>query len=307
MYKLVLIGLLASASFAEERVLREEMVEYLKTHAKTWTPMEVSENPLNRFSKPELLGLLGTIANQDSDSLAIFESDLTSTPSTFDGRDEFGDCVHPIRDQASCGSCWAFGASEVLSDRLCIESDGSLDIVLSPQDMVSCDGRNYGCSGGYLSRAFSYLESDGIVSEACYPYTSGKFGISGSCASSCTGKGSFTKYYCAKGSSSKAYGIDAIKKQLMDGPVEVDFDVYEDFYYYKEGIYSQTSTNYQGGHAVKFVGWGAEGSVNYWIVANSWGEGWGEKGFFRIKHGECGIDDIGYACTADVNSGVFFE
>lgn len=46
-----------------------------------------------------------------------------------------------------------------------------------------------------------------------------------------------------------------------------------------------------GGHAVKMIGWGVEGGVKYWICSNSWGTGWGENGFFKIKMGECGIDD----------------
>ena len=55
-----------------------------------------------------------------------------------------------------------------------------------------------------------------------------------------------------------------------------------------------------GGHAVKLVGWGVEGGVNYWIAANSWGSGWGDHGFFKIKEGECGFDATAWACIPDV-------
>lgn len=77
------------------------------------------------------------------------------------------------------------------------------------------------------------------------------------------------------------------------GPVETGFTVYEDFPAYKSGVYSHQTGKSLGGHAVKFIGWGVEKDVPYWIVANSWNDDWGEKGFFRIKRGnnECGIEN----------------
>lgn len=85
------------------------------------------------------------------------------------------------RNQEQCGSCWAFSASEVLSDRLCIATDGKTDLVLSPQYMVSCDTRNYGCDGGYLNLAWNFLVTTGIPSDACVPYTSGDGKSNGKC------------------------------------------------------------------------------------------------------------------------------
>jgi len=86
--------------------------------------------------------------------------------------------------------------------------------------------------------------------------------------------------------------------------METGFQVYKDFFNYKTGIYKKTSPfwDYAGGHAVKIVGWGNENGTNYWICANSWGETWGENGFFKIAFGQVGIDSDVYAClpeTAD--------
>lgn len=75
--------------------------------------------------------------------------------------------------------------------------------------------------------------------------------------------------------------------------METGFTVYEDFMSYKDGVYKHKTGNALGGHAVKIVGWGD----GYWIVANSWGTGWGMKGFFNIAFGECGIDSAVYACA----------
>jgi len=79
--------------------------------------------------------------------------------------------------------------------------------------------------------------------------------------------------------------------------METAFRVYSDFMNYGSGIYMHTSGHFEGGHAVKILGWGVEGGINYWICANSWGPKWGEEGFFRIAYGECGIDSTVYGCT----------
>lgn len=76
------------------------------------------------------------------------------------------------------------------------------------------------------------------------------------------------------------------------GPVEASYKVYEDFYHYKSGVYHYTSGKLVGGHAVKIIGWGVENGVDYWLIANSWGTSFGEKGFFKIRRGtnECQIE-----------------
>jgi len=78
---------------------------------------------------------------------------------------------------------------------------------------------------------------------------------------------------------------------LQAGPVEASFYVYEDFLAYSQGIYSHVTGQNVGKHAVKLIGWGSTPEA-YWLVANSWGVHWGEKGFFKIKRGsdECGIE-----------------
>ena len=69
--------------------------------------------------------------------------------------------------------------------------------------------------------------------------------------------------------------------------------VYEDFLAYKSGIYVRKSSKFLGGHAIKGVGWGKDqdSGIHFWIMANSWNTNWGENGYFRIKMGECGIDE----------------
>lgn len=88
--------------------------------------------------------------------------------------------------------------------------------------------------------------------------------------------------------------ISKIQTEIMTyGPVEAAFTVYSDFVTYKSGVYHHTTGSQVGGHAIKVVGWGVENGVDYWLVANSWNEEWGDKGFFKIRRGrnECGIED----------------
>lgn len=79
---------------------------------------------------------------------------------------------------------------------------------------------------------------------------------------------------------------------MTNGPVEAAFTVYNDFLTYKSGVYRHTSGSALGGHAIKILGWGVEDGTPYWLVANSWNEDWGDKGFFKILRGknECGIE-----------------
>jgi len=87
--------------------------------------------------------------------------------------------------------------------------------------------------------------------------------------------------------------------------METAFNVYEDFMNYAGGVYHHVSGKLEGGHAVKILGWGHDQGMDYWLCANSWGTSWGEKGFFRIKQGDCGIDNTVYACTPKVAASAF--
>lgn len=220
-------------------------------------------------------------------------------PTDFDSRTQWPDLIHPIRNQLQCGSCWAFSASEVLSDRVAI-AEGKPSPVLSAEDMVSCDETDHGCEGGTLPDAWKYLTDTGIVTDDCMPYTAGS-GRAPACTDQCVDSESFVRTKAVS-----AYAIDGpvnMQKDIMtSGPIQVGFTVYMGFMLYRHGVYHKHVWEVapQGGHAVKVIGWGvARGlfgkPVEYWTVANSWGPAWGEKGFFRILRGKnaCGIEDMG--------------
>jgi len=225
-----------------------------------------------------------------------YYDNLTATiPDTFDSRTAFSGMLHPIRNQEACGSCWAFSASEVLSDRFAIANKDKTSPVLSPEDLVSCDKGNNGCGGGMLPAVWSYLESTGIVTDTCFPYGAGQ-GNAPACVSKCEDGSAWKKY-----KASKVYainGVENMQKEIMtNGPIQVAFMVYKSFMSYKSGVYTKHWYELipEGGHAVKIIGWGTEDGTDYWLVANSWGTSWGEDGYFKIKRGvnECSIEKDG--------------
>jgi cathepsin B len=240
-----------------------------------------------------------------------YRNTVTDIPTYFNATEKWPGCVHPILNQGHCGSCWAFGASETLSDRLCVASGGKKNVVLSPQYLVSCDHlMSFGCKGGNLYFSWVYMARFGISTDSCDPYVSAG-GTSPKCDKNmqCADGEDFKKYFAAKQSIVLMQDPESIQINLMQyGPVETGMVVYQDFMYYKGGIYKHVSGPPLGGHAVKITGWGVEDGTNYWIVQNSWGADWGENGFFRIAFGDSGIDSGAISGQADlVRSENIFE
>jgi len=168
--------------------------------------------------------------------------------------------------------------------------------------MVACDTQNYGCGGGYMDKAWDYLEGTGIVTDTCFPYTAGS-GVEGPCKTACKDGAAFTKNKCKAGSIVNPQSVAQIKSELAtNGPMEGAFTVYEDFFNYKSGVYQHKTGGITGGHAIKVLGYGTLGGVDFWLCQNSWGLGWGMAGFFMIKQGDCGINDQMYACTPNLAS-----
>ncbi|KAH3758408.1 cathepsin B [Pelomyxa schiedti] len=217
-----------------------------------------------------------------------------SLPVNFDGREQWPGCIHGILDQADCGSCWAFASSEALSDRFCIWEN--VDVVLSPQYLLSCEFANLGCfCGSVASFAWDFLMREGITTIGCVPYVSGNGDVP-SCRdfSSCEDGSPWTLYHALNfthvGDFINADNhITEIMNALMQGPLDATFNVYADFHNYTSGVYRHLTGRYEGLHSVKVIGWGVENGTDYWLVQNSWGSDWGDHGYFKILKGsnEC--------------------
>eukprot|EP01086_Lenisia_limosa_P012786 TRINITY_DN41383_c0_g1_i1.p1 TRINITY_DN41383_c0_g1~~TRINITY_DN41383_c0_g1_i1.p1 ORF type:complete len:299 (+),score=114.58 TRINITY_DN41383_c0_g1_i1:2-898(+) len=292
-----LLFLLALIAFA---FANDEIIKAVNQDNLGWTAGK--NQYFEGMTTEEIKASLGTFKIDNLEKFlgdkAVKTETVEGLPKSFDPRSDA--CIHPVRNQAHCGSCWAFATSEVMSDRFCLASKGKVDVILSPQALVSCDkGVNQGCNGGIPHLAFDYVELRGLPTEGCFPYVSGD-GHEPSCSHSCAAHNETLHYYRAKAFSVHTFNNEkALMTALMnDGPVVGAFTVYEDFISYKNGIYTHTYGSQLGGHAVEMVGWSEENGSPYWIVKNSWTKTWGEEGYFRIARGTSGTGIDTGACAA---------
>lgn len=210
--------------------------------------------------------------------------------------------ITPVKDQGGCGSCWAFGSAETLESHTFLHGSGKLP-TLSEQQLVDCApnpdhcGGTGGCEGSIPELAYGWAKTvGGLAAEADYPYK----GRDGSCqtatpASSVTGFVNVLSNNYTEVMSALQYGPLAITVAAMP------------WQFYGTGIY--TGCKQSGGstaldHVVQLVGYGTESGQDYWLIRNSWGGSWGEKGYIRVeRHADkpyCGTDTQpldGTGCT----------
>ncbi|KAK2945248.1 putative Cathepsin B [Blattamonas nauphoetae] len=212
-------------------------------------------------------------------------------PESFDIRERYPEAAVPVRHQQHCGSCWAFATTTAASIRLNIK--GHNYGVLSPQDLVSCDKYDAACRGGGFYTPHAHMLETGATTEECMSYKSFA-GRVPTCPSKCDNGSEIIRH---KYKSIAQYTVDNVMEGLMnDGPMFFAFTVYEDFGFYRSGIYKHKYGKAEDGHAVTLIGWGEENGEKYWLLQNSWGPEWGENGFFRMRRGtnECGCESYGF-------------
>ena len=243
------------------------------------------------------------------------------TPEYFDWRNveyhgKTGNWLTSVKDQGSCGSCWAQAAIAALEAMVNIQRDNpDIDLDLSEQQLVSCCtiGCN-GCLGGNSYYAWQYLmNNNGAILESCFPYRGIDFhGCNNwenddcdedpiTCDMKCDDWNNFTVPIKSIGYYNNA-DPPLIKYTLVNhGPVVTYMLVYSDFKDYQGGIYKKNKDAYLiGGHAVIIVGYNEEG--DYLICKNSRGTRWGEDGYFNIQYGgECHLGEQIYFVEVDEN------
>jgi len=268
-------------------VFAESIVETINNNpASTWVAVEY---PASVMTRAKFIARLGAVVTPYEETTYPERNDL---PEEFDARIEWGQLIFPVRDQASCGSCWAFSVAETIGNRMSISNCNIGE--LSPQDLVSCDTTDAACNGGYMDRAFSWAKNKGITTDECMPYVSGS-GRVPACPAKCNNGTNIVRYPIK--SWKQLTGATMAESIMNDGPISVAFTVYSDFMNYKSGVYQHVTGGIAGGHAVICVGWGIEDGVKYWLCQNSWGPRWGERGHFKILRGSnhCGIEGTAIA------------
>jgi cathepsin F len=210
------------------------------------------------------------------------EYNTDEMPLSWDWRD-YG-VVTPIRDQGPCGACWSFSTASNIESQYLLQYGEELD--LSEQDLINCVAKNSGCDGGNMKNAFRYVkESNGVALEFDLPFKN------------LTRKCKLLPFNRV----APLYAYNKLKTDNEDdiayylwatGPLSVALNA-NHLQFYVSGILDIPDCDKENtNHAVNLIGYGEEDGQKYWIVRNSWGSDWGEKGYFRIKRGEgmCGIN-----------------
>jgi len=232
-----------------------------------------------------------------------------------------------------CGSCWAFGAMSALADRIKIARGAKgQDINLSIQYILNCGASIAGsCFGGSHSGAYEFIKQSGFVPyDTCMPYIA--------CSeSSHEGFCKYTDTTCTKDNTCRtcntfatAMGGSCVAIESFPNATVAEYGSYARFSMNKvhkikaeifargpvaAGVNALPLRNYRGGivtnnkiiykwsnHVVSIVGWGKEDGTEYWIVRNSWGQYWGEMGFFRIETDKNSLGIEGDVVWATPNS-----
>ncbi len=238
------------------------------------------------------LNLKVSLLDQIKAQSSAYQTSIEAAPAEVDWRKN--GAVGPVKDQGSCGSCWAFSTVANLEGLYAIKNKSQ--IVLSEQQLVDCDkDQDQGCNGGLMENALKYVQAHGLTLNANYKYTA----RDGKCRepqvkSAISVKG---QHFAADQDEEK------IKKMLAEtGPLSIAINA-EPLQFYDGGILNADSSECDPqslNHGVAIVGYGSENGQAYWIIRNSWGSGWGENGYarFALGKGVCGVNT--YVITAEL-------
>ncbi|XP_062176516.1 cysteine protease XCP1-like [Alnus glutinosa] len=239
--------------------------------------------------KNKYLGLKSEFPRRRESSRDFSYGDIVDLPKSVDWRKK--GAVTPVKNQGSCGSCWAFSTVAAVEGINHIVT-GNLTS-LSEQELIDCDRSfNNGCNGGLMDYAFEFIiSSGGLHKEEDYPYLMEE--------GTCEEKREEKELVTISGYQDVPENDEeSLLKALAQQPLSVAIEASnKDFQFYSGGVFDgHCGTELD--HGVTAVGYGSSRGSDYIIVKNSWGPKWGEKGYIRMKRktgkpeGLCGINKL---------------
>jgi len=267
------------------------------------------------------------------------EIDISALPAHVDWRNKDGqNYVSPVINQGNCGSCYAVAVTDMIQSRIRIKTKNRVKSDLSSQKVLSCSEYSQGCKGGFPFLVGKYSQDYGMTPKSQMSYI-GARGVPCKAKTSTTARSTGYKYVGGY------YGACNYKKMMKEihshGPLVVGFNTEAGIWHYDQGVYEESTTmsflqegegaesqpsgswgSWKKGssrmhnhwekttHAVLVVGYGQNAQEGkYWIVKNSWGPQWGEKGYFRIRRGKdtCAVESMAVAAYPTPGGNAFFQ
>jgi cathepsin X len=205
-----------------------------------------------------------------------------------------------------CGSCWAQSTASALSDRIALTRGNAFpEVVLSPQVLVDCvTDSSHGCQGGDPTAAYAYVMQHGLTDESCAPYLAANGECSAQAICSDCSPNPMTGCYAVTPGAlfhvtehGQANGEDQMLAEIATrGSITCGICVSEAFEAYEGGVFHDESNCKAEMHAIVISGYGTSpDGRKTWLGRNSWGQYWGENGWFELERGvdALGIESIG--------------
>jgi hypothetical protein len=275
---------------AKRAALEKELTEMRAEMKANGWDFKIGPNPAMQYSIEQLCGFNPDLKPVDSSAYEPGENFRTALalPASFIG------VSSSIKNQASCGSCWAF--STIAGLEAAIMWHGGPEYDLAEQHLVSCNPWDWGCNGGFF--AYDMIVSGnpyypGAMNETCFPYTA----VDSACSYCASPAWYSAVSWAYVGASNSVPATDAIKTAIMTyGSVSAGIYVDRYFQAYTGGVLTSCKKKVNNiNHAIILCGW--DDAKGAWLLKNSWGTGWGEDGYMWIKYGCSGVGYGACYCT----------
>jgi cathepsin L len=287
---------------AHKKLFHKRVAEVIAHNRRTDVTWKKAVNKFTDMTESEQQRYRGHSVALARKLRATFESvdnmfdgyDVNDLPPSVDWRNNNPRIVSDVKDQGSCGSCWAFATTEIVESAVA-QATGTL-LTLSPQNIVDCApnphhcGGTGGCEGSIPELGMTYVQQSGQSLDSDYPYVA----HDQPCVASTTPKAATIPGFVKLAENNYTQLMSAVATM---GPVAINVAA-GSWGSYGAGVYTCQQSETDIDHVVQLVGYGTDPTQgDYWLVRNSWGPGWGEAGYIRVQRHSDG--DMTKWCAVD--------